>query len=217
MMNIKGKGWNVAAGAGTDAAAETAGREASEELDDLTIADEDSAAEAPGEELSEAYADLLKRAMEQAPATVPTPAPVPAALAAQGISQASAMLRCGHIAAHGLVLAAMFWVAFGAASSWTVAGDSMGLSAQLANAFSYMTSYALAITLLGSPAVLVSASLPGRGAQGQRLACAGACVDGIVGLVLAGMAVAFSTPAPGLLAAVYLALAVLAVVSVLKA
>lgn len=222
MMNIKGKGWSASARAAeeTPAQAEPAG--ATEE----GVADEaiqPAAAEAYGDmpaELGEAYADLLRRAAEEVaaqaePAAASFSAPV--APPAAGLGQVAVMLRCGHIAAHGLILAAIFWVAFGSTFSWASSSADLGMSAQLSSAFSYLTSYALAAALLGSPAVLMAASLPGRAAGGQRLACAAACIDGVTGLLLAGMALGFQTTAPGLVAAAYLALGAVAVVSVMKA
>lgn len=207
MMNIKSKGWRAVA-----------------DVDDETA--EKGFAE---EEMSEAYADLLRRAIEdagdeksevedtrsgQAAAVPVAPASRPTG---EGPSQASLMLRCGHIAAHVLALFAVFWVSFSASASLGTYTGPVSVGTQLSTANSYLSGYAPVVAVLGLPAVLMAASLAGRPAGSSRLALAAVAADLLLAAALASVGLAFAFPAPAAAGALFAALGVCGTVSAWKA
>lgn len=235
-MNIKSKGWNGAAGPGGEVVEkeipETPSEtEAPETLAALEAEIDKDAEEGLGEEMSEAYADLLRRAMEDTaeektervvgadetagPAT--EAARVSASHAGEEAGRVSLMLRCGHVGAHVLALAVVFWVSFSASASLGTYSDHVSFATQLSTANSYLSGYASVVTLLGVPTVLMAASLAGRGAMPSRLALAAAAADLLLAAAMASVAAAFAFPAPAFAGVVFAALGVCAAVSVWKA
>lgn len=233
MMNIKSKGWRAGAGPDDEAAEkETPETTAETEIPETPAAEEIEIDEAAEEEMSEAYADLLRRAMEdagdekdevkdtrsdQTATATPTPTAPGPSPSEEGPSQAGLMLRCGHIAAHVLALAAVFWVSFSASASLSAYSSAASVGTQLSTANSYLSGYAPVVAVLGLPAVLMAASLAGRPAGSARLALAAAAADLLLAAALASVGLAFAFPAPVVAALLFAALGACATVSAWKA
>lgn len=232
MMNIKGKGWNGAAASDDEAdekeTPETpAESEVPETLDGEEVEIDDVSEEGfAEEEMSEAYEDLLRRAMEDAGdeedasgegETARPAAPAAQAEVSPAVGRAGVMLRCGHVAAHVLALAVVFWVSFSASASLGTYSGSVSITTQLSTANSYLSGYAPVVAVLGLPAVLMAASLAGRGAMPSRLALAAAAADLLLAAALTSVGLAFAFPAPVVAGVLFAALGVLAAVSAWKA
>lgn len=199
------------------------------EADELVIDDEpDEDMFAADEPQSEAYLDYMERVMEekgyepapsQPEARMETSAvydPGSAAGPQPETSKLSYMLRCGSIAAHVLVTAALFALSFNGSSSYGVS-DTVSLSLQTSATLSYLASYALATAMLGLPAVLLAASLPGRVTTSSRYALAASAADALVAATAVAVAFAFGYVPAACLATAFAGLAAAAAVSVAKA
>ena len=123
-------------------------------------------------------------------------------------------LRVAHVAVHAIMLLVLFWFSF--RESYANGANIYIAQGGITAVFSYITSYAFIIALLAAPGVIMAPSLTSKGLMADRFAMAAAALDAMIAFTMLGFSAAMGMIGGFLLGAVYLALAAVALMAVMK-
>lgn len=123
-------------------------------------------------------------------------------------------LRVAHVAIHAIMLLVLFWFSF--RESYANGANIYIAQGGITAVFSYITSYAFIIALLAAPGVIMAPSLTSKGLMADRFAMAAAALDAMIAFTMLGFSAAMGMIGGFLLGAVYLALAAVALMAVMK-
>lgn len=123
-------------------------------------------------------------------------------------------LRVAHVAVHAIMLLMLFWFSF--RESYANGANIYIAQGGITAVFSYITSYAFIIALLAAPGVIMAPSLTSKGLMADRFAMAAAALDAMIAFTMLGFSAAMGMIGGFLLGAVYLALAAVALMAVMK-
>lgn len=123
-------------------------------------------------------------------------------------------LRVAHVAIHAIMLLVLFWFSF--RESYANGANIYIAQGGITAVFSYITSYAFIIALLAAPGVIMAPSLTSKGLMADRFEMAAAALDAMIAFTMLGFSAAMGMIGGFLLGAVYLALAAVALMAVMK-
>lgn len=123
-------------------------------------------------------------------------------------------LRVAHVAVHAIMLLVLFWFSF--RESYANGANIYIAQGGITAVFSYITSYAFIIALLAAPGVIMAPALTSKGLMADRFAMAAAALDAMIAFTMLGFSAAMGMIGGFLLGAVYLALAAVALMAVMK-
>ncbi len=123
-------------------------------------------------------------------------------------------LRVAHVAVHAIMLLVLFWFSF--RENYANGANIYIAQGGITAVFSYITSYAFIIALLAAPGVIMAPALTSKGLMADRFAMAAAALDAMIAFTMLGFSAAMGMIGGFLLGAVYLALAAVALMAVMK-